>query len=179
MELSILYAINGMHNAVLDKIMTVITTLGDAGIIWIVIAIALLFNKKTRKCGILMAISMLLGIIFGNGLLKNLIARPRPFSVDETIELLIERPTDYSFPSGHTLASFEAAVTIFLHSKKWGISAFIIAILIAFSRMYLFVHYPTDVLAGAILGTLIAIIVFYGYEKYKKNKNQKLENEKA
>lgn len=175
MELSILYAINELHNTVLDKIMTVITTLGDAGIIWIVIAIVLLLNKKTRKCGFLIAVSLLLGIIFGNIILKNLIARPRPFSIDGTIELLIKAPKDYSFPSGHTLASFEAAVIIFLHNKKWGIPALVLATLIAFSRMYLFVHYPTDIIAGAILGTLISMIVFYGYENYKNKKENKQE----
>lgn len=179
MELSILYAINGLHNVVLDKIMTVITTLGDAGIIWILIAIVLLFNKKTRKCGFLMAISMLLGIIIGNLFLKNLIARPRPFSLDGTIQLLIKTPSDYSFPSGHTLASFEAAVIIFLHNKKWGIPALVLAALIAFSRMYLFVHYPTDILGGVILGTLIAVTVFYGYENYKNKRKTKKEIEEA
>lgn len=170
MEFEILYAINNLHNPILDKIMIVITNLGDAGLIWIGVAIILLFMKNTRKCGALMLVSMLVGLIVGNGILKNLIARERPCWLDRSIPLLIPEPHDYSFPSGHTLASFEAAVMIYLHNKKLGIFSFVIAVLIAFSRMYLFVHFPTDVLCGAALGTLISIFVFDGYEKIKNKK---------
>lgn len=168
MEFSILYAINTIHNNILDNIMKVITILGDAGIIWLVIALILILKTKTRRCGILIIIALVLGLLIGNFLLKNIIARPRPFTVDKTINLLIQMPNDYSFPSCHTMASFEAAVIIFLHNKKWGIPVMILAILIGFSRMYLFVHYPSDVAFGAILGSLIAIIVFYGENKYRK-----------
>lgn len=172
MEFEILYALNNLHNPILDRIMIAMTNLGDAGLIWIGVAIILLFIKKTRKCGVLMLVSMVLGLIIGNGLLKNLIARERPCWLDRSIPLLIPEPHDYSFPSGHTLASFEAAVMIYLHNKKWGIISFVLAVLIAFSRMYLFVHFPTDVLGGAALGTLISIFV---YEKSNKAKKQKLE----
>lgn len=172
MEFEILYAINNLHNPILDQIMIVITSLGNAGIFWIIIAIALLFKSKTRKCGILMLISMAIGLLLGNGLLKNLMARERPSWIDTNLPLLIPNPTDYSFPSGHTLASFESAIMIFLHNKKSGIISLILAVLIAFSRMYLFVHFPTDILAGAILGTLISIAVYYGYEKIKKEQIQ-------
>ena len=176
MEFQILYYINQVHNPILDKIMIALTNLGDAGILWIVIAIILLFMKKTRKCGILMLISMAIGLIIGNGILKNLIQRSRPCWIDTNIPLLIPNPTDYSFPSGHTLASFEAAIMILLHNKKWGIPAIIIATLIAFSRMYLFVHFPTDILAGAILGTINSLIVYYTYKKIKnKIEIKKLE----
>ena len=174
MEFEILYAINNLHNPILDKIMIAITSLGNAGLLWIGIAVGLLFVKKTRKCGILMLISLTLGLIIGNGVLKNVIARARPCWIDENIKLLIPRPEDYSFPSGHTLASFEAAVMIYLHNKKWGIISLILAVAIAFSRMYLFVHFPTDILAGIILGTGISIAVYYGY---KKIKNVKVEKE--
>ena len=176
MEFEILYAINNLHNPVLDKIMIAITSLGNAGLIWIAIAVFLLFIRKTRKCGALMLVSMLLGLIIGNGVLKNLIARDRPCWIDTNIPLLIPNPLDYSFPSGHTLASFEAAVMIFLHNKKWGTISFVLAIIIAFSRMYLFVHFPTDILGGMILGTVTSIAVYYGYEKIK-NKKEKVEQE--
>lgn len=168
MDLSILCAIDSIHNNVLDNIMKTITILGDAGILWIVIALILLFRVKTRKCGILIITAMVIGLIIGNVILKNLIARPRPFSLDESIQLLIPKPVDYSFPSCHTMVSFEAAIIIFLNNKKWGMIAIATAILIGFSRMYLFVHYPSDVLFGAILGSIIAIIVFYGSNKYRK-----------
>lgn len=167
MEFNILYLINNLHTQLLDKIMVFITKLGDAGIIWIELAIILLFIKKTRKCGILMLASLMLGLIFGNIVLKNIIQRPRPCWIDNNIVLLIPNPVDYSFPSGHTLASFEAATMIFLHNKKWGIPAGILAILISFSRMYLFVHFPTDILAGTILGILISIAIYYGYKKIR------------
>jgi len=177
MEFEILYAINNMHNVVLDKIMIGITNLGNGGVFWIALALFLLCIKKTRKCGFLMLISMLLGLIIGNGFLKNIIARDRPCWIDPNIPLLIPNPHDYSFPSGHTLASFEAAVMIFLHNKKWGIVSLIAAVLIAFSRMYLFVHFPTDILGGIILGTLISIAVYYGFEKIKNRKNKTNEQE--
>jgi undecaprenyl-diphosphatase len=172
MEFEILYAINNLHNPILDKIMIGLTSLGDAGLIWIAIGIVLLFIKKTRKCGALMLISMALGLIIGNGILKNLIARERPCWLDPNIALLIPNPQDYSFPSGHTLASFEAAIMIFLHNKKWGIVSLVVAALIAFSRMYLFVHFPTDILGAIVLGTVISVLVYYGYEKIK-NKEKK------
>ena len=170
MEFEILYAINNIHNPILDKIMVAITTLGNAGILWIGIAVFLLFIKKTRKCGILMLVSMALGLILGNGILKNVIARERPCWIDTSIPLLIPNPHDFSFPSGHTLASFEAAVMIFLHNKKWGAISFILAILIAFSRMYLFVHFPKDILCGAALGTLNSLLVYKAQEIIKKKK---------
>lgn len=172
MDFQILYLINNLHNNILDKIMIALTNLGDAGIIWIIIAVILLFIKKTRKCGILMLISMVLGLIIGNGIIKNVVQRQRPCWIDTNILLLIPNPTDFSFPSGHTLASFEAAVMILLHSKRWGIPAIILSILIAFSRMYLFVHFPTDILGGAILGTLISISVYYISEKIIKTKKE-------
>lgn len=170
LEFGILYAINNLHNPVLDKIMIAITNLGDAGIIWIGIAIMLLFKKSTRKCGALMLSSMVVGLLLGNGLLKNLIARERPCWIDTNMKLLIPLPHDYSFPSGHTLASLEAAVMIYLHNKKWGLISFALAFLIAFSRMYLFVHFPTDILCGAALGTLISIFVYDVYEIIKNKK---------
>lgn len=173
MEFEILYAINNLRNPILDKIMIAITSLGNAGLIWIGIAVGLLFVKKTRKCGILMLISLALGLIIGNGFLKNVIARGRPCWIDENIKLLIPNPHDYSFPSGHTLASFEAAVMIYLHNKKWGIISLILAVAIAFSRMYLFVHFPTDILAGMILGTGISLAVYYGHKKIKNIKVEK------
>lgn len=176
MEFEILYAINKLHNPILDKIMVAITSLGNAGLIWIGIAIFLLCIKKTRKCGALMLVSMGLGLILGNGILKNLIARERPCWIDSNIALLIPNPHDYSFPSGHTLASFEAAVMIYLHNKKWGAISFVLAAIIAFSRMYLFVHFPTDILCGAALGTLISIFVYDVYEIIKnKKKNEEKE----
>lgn len=173
MEFEILYAINNMHNPILDKIMVALTTLGDAGIIWIILALVLICIKKTRRCGVLIILSLVTGLILGNGILKNLIARSRPCWIDQSIPLLIPNPHDYSFPSGHTLASFEAAIMIFLHNKKWGIVAIIIALFISFSRMYLFVHFPTDILGGIILGAIISISLYHLWNKLEKIREEK------
>lgn len=173
MEFEILYAINKLHNPILDKIMVAITTLGDAGIFWIILAIVLICIKKTRRCGILMLLSMIAGLIVGNGILKNVIVRARPSWIDPSIALLIPNPEDYSFPSGHTLASFEAAIMIFLHNKKWGAVALIIATLISFSRLYLFVHFPTDVLGAIVLALVISISLNYLWNKLEKIREKK------
>ena len=157
MELEFLQALYSMHHPVLDAIMTFITHLGDAGIFWIVISIVLICTKKYRKAGIASLISLLLSVIITNLVLKNLFDRPRPFTFDETVKLLIATPHDSSFPSGHSAASMASAVAFFIYNKKIGIPAIILALLIAFSRLYIFVHYPSDVLAGLFVGTLYAV----------------------
>lgn len=147
----------------LDAVMPVITVLGDAGIFWMVIAAALLLFKKTRRVGLGMGIAMLMGLLLCNLTLKPLCQRPRPYDYqfdvfNKLIPLLIEQQHDFSFPSGHTIASFEAAGVIALNNKKWGIPALILASLIAFSRLYLYVHYPTDVLVSVLLGLALAFV---------------------
>ena len=169
-ELTFLEALQGIHNSILNPLMVFITSLGNAGLIWILATVVLLFPKKTRPCGIAMGISLLLGLIFGNGILKNVIARTRPcwntdgsytlggvpisaLLQDSVVSLLGKLPTDYSWPSGHTLSSVECALVVFYHNRKpWGIVAIVLAVLIAFSRLYIGVHWPTDILGGALLG---------------------------
>lgn len=167
-EFDILYAIQNIHNPILDKIMVTISSLGNAGILWVVIALILLISKKHRKTGIHMFIAMLLTLFVGNLILKNLVQRERPCWIDTTISLLINNPKDYSFPSGHTMNSFTAAMCIFLHQKRWGIGAFVVAALIAFSRMYLFVHFPTDIIIGMIIGVGSAVIINFLMNKQKR-----------
>ena len=166
MELELLHALQGLHNEVLDSVMLSITTLGDSGMLWIVTGVSLLLvpavGKESREhvrmrrtMGIHLLISLLLGLLFGNILLKNIVRRPRPFQVDTGVIPLIT-PGEYSFPSGHTTSSFAAACSIYFHNKRAGIVAFVMAAWIAFTRMYLFVHYPTDILGGIVLGVLCA-----------------------
>ena len=129
--------------------------------------------KKTRKMGLTMGIALLLGFLTGNVFLKNVVARIRPYDLNESVTLLVSRLSDYSIPSGHTLASFEAATAMTLYNKRLGIPALVLATLIALSRLYLYVHYPTDVLAGAALGITFAFLAFFivkkAEEKLKKN----------
>ncbi len=170
MELEFLHMLQGWHNDVLNAIMVFITTLGNGGMLWIALGLVLAIIPKTRKCGILVLISMAFSFLLGNLILKNLIARPRPFHVDDSVTLLIPKPGEYSFPSGHTLNSFTASVMIFLHYKKPGIAALVVAALIGFSRMYLFVHYPTDILGGIVLGIFDAVLVYMVAKKVMAKK---------
>ena len=147
----------------LDAVMPVITTLGDAGIFWMILAVVLMIFKKTRRVGVGIGIAMILGLLLCNMTLKPLCHRPRPYDYQfdvfgKTIPLIIERQHDFAFPSGHTIASFEAAGVIVMNNKKWGAAALVLAVLIAFSRLYLYVHYPTDVLASVVLGFVLAFV---------------------
>ena len=164
-EFAILYALQSLHSPWLDPIMVRITSLGDHGFIWILTGVVLACIPKTRKTGISVLLSLAVGLLLGNMILKNLIHRPRPCWIDTQIILLIQNPKDYSFPSGHTLASFEGALSIWLYNKKLAVPFLILAVLITFSRMYLFVHFPTDILGGAVLGTFIALYVHHIIER--------------
>lgn len=151
--------------------MAFITSLGNAGIIWIVLAVVLLILPKTRKTGIIVAAALLMDLILCNLILKNLVARVRPYDVNTAIAILIKKPLDFSFPSGHTAASFAAMTALFLAKmKKAWIAALILAVLIAFSRLYFYVHYPTDVLGGAVVGILSGIIGYTIVEKIDKRR---------
>ena len=161
----------------LDNIMVLLTRLADDGIVWIVLAISLLCFKQTRKMGITLSLALVLGLVIGNIGLKNLFARVRPYDVNNSVNLLIEKLSDFSFPSGHTRCCFESGMAMFLCDKRFGKVAFVLGGLIGFSRMYLYVHYPTDVLAGAILGLLNGFIAFIIVDKIYKfidNKKSKL-----
>lgn len=152
-----------MHCGFLDAVMPIITLLGDGGVFWIAVAVVLLCIPKYRKVGLRMGAALLLGLLVCNLTLKPLIARPRPYDYQlthfgNTIQLLISAQHDYSFPSGHTIASFEAATVLLLHSRKAGIPAVILAALIAFSRLYLYVHYPSDVLTSLVLGIAFGLL---------------------
>ena len=152
-----------LWNPVLDVLMPLITLLGDAGIFWIAIAVVLLCTKKYRKVGLGMGIALVIGLLVCNVTLKPLVMRPRPYDYQadvfhKIIPLLVEKQHDFSFPSGHTIASFEAATVIAINNKKWGIAAVVLAVLISFSRLYLYLHYPTDVLASVVLGIAFAFL---------------------
>lgn len=162
-----------IKNDFLDVIVPFITSLGNGGFIWILLTVILLFIKKKRKTGLYMALSLILSLIVCNLTLKPLIARPRPFEIHKDMLLLIKAPTDFSFPSGHTSSSFAAAFAFlmgniktkdnkkYISNKKWVFALLILATLIALSRLYLYVHFPSDVFIAFLLG------ITFGYVSKK------------
>ena len=143
-----------LRNPIMDLLMPAITTLGNSGLIWIILAGILILMPKYRKVGMAVMAGLALEVICCNLVLKPLVARVRPCDVNTAVQLLVARPDDFSFPSGHTGASFAAASALpFSRSRLW-IPSLVLAVLIAFSRLYLYVHYPTDILAGALLGVM-------------------------
>ena len=168
LDIEILYFIrDNLTNPLMDKIMVFITNLGDKGFIWIMIGIILLAQKKYRKVGIILLSALLLNLILGEVIIKNIVQRPRAFNSYPNINIIINPPDSYSFPSGHTASSFTAAFVIGYYLRNWKYEAYALAVLIAFSRLYLFVHYPTDIIFGILLGTISALITIKFAEKYK------------
>lgn len=153
MEIKILDWIQTLHTPVGDTAMCLITKLGDAGIFWILLTLVLLILPKTRRWGVILAAGLVVDLVLCNVILKPLVARIRPFDVNTAVQVLISKPKDYSFPSGHTAASFTVVSGLYLAGagKLWK-PTLVLAVLIAFSRLYLYVHYPTDVLGGIIVG---------------------------
>lgn len=167
-EVSLLYALQQIHNPVLDKIMAFLSDIGNAGICWILLSIIFMVPKKYRKTGFQMMLSIIITFIIGNLILKNVVMRARPCQIEEiaaNITMLVKIPSDYSFPSGHSMNGFTAAVALLCNNKKFGIPAVIVAAGIALSRLYNFVHFPTDVFFGIILGTVVALLVCYVFKK--------------
>lgn len=177
-DFSVLDAIASLRTPALDAFFSAITHLGDKGIVWIVLALILLCIRRTRPLGVCMALALIFDLLLCNMILKPLVGRIRPFALRE-VTLLIKAPHDASFPSGHTAVSFAAAGVPALRRSKLAIPALILASIIAFSRLYLYVHFPTDVLGGILVGLLCAMLgCFFGMRLCdlmkitKKEKNQ-------
>ncbi|MHC1721302.1 MAG: phosphatase PAP2 family protein [Clostridiaceae bacterium] len=147
----------------LDSAMPRITALGNGGIVWIIISLILISNESGKKLGFMVIFALILTAIIGEGAIKHIIKRTRPFVHDLEKKLLIVKPITYSFPSGHTSSSFAAAGIFFSVHSKFTLFAVVLAALIAFSRVYLNVHYPTDVFMGIILGLICSQIVVAAY----------------
>jgi len=146
-----------MKSDVGDAVMVFITSLADRGLIWIALALILVFIPKTRKAGVMVAAALILEALICNGVAKPLFARVRPYDIRNDIEIIVRKPKDFSFPSGHTAASFAAVAALYFAHLDWQWiwkAAAALAVAIAFSRLYLYVHYPTDVLGGILLGIL-------------------------
>ena len=146
-------ALNGFWKAV--------TSLGNVGWFWILTAVLLFLFKKTRRVGFTALCSLMLGALITNLILKNLVDRTRPYEAVAAVIPLIPRPVDSSFPSGHTCASFAAAFVYFkMLPRCYGAPAVMLAAMIAFSRLYLGVHYPTDVLVGFLVAVLVSTAAY-------------------
>lgn len=167
MDYNLLIQIHNLtNNTFFDQIMPVISAMGDLGAIWIIISLLLMLKKEYRMVGLLCILSLLITTIAGEGIIKHLVQRPRPFVQFPEIQLLIKEPMSSSFPSGHTASSFAFAFMLAGKLKKAAVPTFIVAIAVAFSRLYLMVHYPTDIIAGILLGFICAKIAELIYDKY-------------
>ncbi len=170
-DLSVFQWIQGIQNELLNTLMVGITTLGNGGAAFIVIGLVLLFTKKYRKAGLAVIVALLVMLLCNDLFLKEFFARPRPFNLFDTnpekyafwvegyvYPELIGKPTSFSFPSGHTASAFAAAIALLWHNRKFGIPTTIFAALMGFSRIYVEVHYCTDVIAGVVSGTICALV---------------------
>ena len=170
-EFQILDWIQNIRTPAGDVFMSLVTKLWNAGILWIVTAVVLAVIPRTRKAGIMMMAALLPDVVICNGILKNLVGRVRPCDINTVIQLLVPRPTDFSFPSGHTAASFAAVSSLYFAGEKrlWK-PVLAVAILIAFSRMYLYVHYPTDILGGIVVGIACGLAACAAVNAFYKNR---------
>jgi undecaprenyl-diphosphatase len=164
----VLFIINKyLKNKYLDILMPLITIMGNLGIIWVIIAIVLSLNSPYKTTVNLVILTLIISTTIGEGIIKHIVKRVRPCNIVCNNMVLITKPLSYSFPSGHTLSSFAVAKVLSIYFHEYELLFMVIAILIALSRLYLYVHYPTDVLAGIILGLLcskiVLIIIGKGY----------------
>lgn len=184
-ELRILDFIQSLRTPFGDIVMPLVSKLGNAGMIWIILALVLLVIPKTRNYGILVTAALIADVILCNGILKHLFQRVRPCDINTAVQLLVPRPKDFSFPSGHTACSVAASTALFLvrgkktaagggqdladrvMGKLW-IPAFILSVIIMFSRMYLYVHYPTDILGGIVTGLAAGYIGYQATDRLRK-----------
>lgn len=164
-EMWFLDQLQSIRHPILDWILIIFTKLGDIGIIWILVSLVLFSTKKYRKVGLTSLLALLIGAIFTDLTIKGWIARERPFTHLDASRLkdvlIIKKPSSLSFPSGHTTSSFAAGIVLAYYFRKYSVPILLFAATIAFSRMYLYVHFPTDIAAGLIVGTVSAILALF------------------
>lgn len=142
----------------MDFLMPKVSLLGDVGAIWLITAAGLLFTKYKRY-GIMIILGIFLGFLIGNLAVKPIVARLRPCWQDISFPMIVKMEYDFSFPSGHALASFIAAMILTIANRKFGYIAVPLAVLIAFSRMYLYLHFPSDILGSFVVSILIVSMI--------------------
>ena len=165
----LLWIQNNLRTGFLDPIMKALTMLGDKGMIWIAITLALLIVRKTRPLGVTCAVSMVIGLIVTNLIIKNWAARIRPYELIPGLQCIVPLADDFSFPSGHATNSLACGWVLFRKTpKKYGVPALILAILISLSRLYVGIHYPTDVLGGVVIGICSAVLAMWLVPRLEK-----------
>jgi len=157
---------------VLNALLTVYTQLGNSGLLWIVLCLAFLLHPKTRRAGVAGLMALLFSLLFTNLLIKHLVGRTRPWLLVEGLIPLVAEGDPNSFPSGHTSAAFAAAVawSRTLPRRWMGVTGLVMAALMGLSRLYVGVHFPTDVLCGAIVGTICGLLGWKVLEKWEEHK---------
>ena len=195
----LLYIQENIRSDILTPLLTTLTHTGDKGIIWIAMCVLMVIIPKSRKFGIIAGASLALEAIIVNIFIKNAVARTRPYDAIEGLVSLVEKQVDYSFPSGHTGAAFAVAGAFLMIAiaglpvvVKSGIISrtktslaykiftavtIVFSFIIAFSRLYVGVHYPTDVLGGFIIGIASSIIAYFGYHIVIKKISQRKQKE--
>ena len=158
-ELGLLQALQGIRNPFLNGFLPIFSYAFELGALWLILAIVLLFFPKHRRLGISILVAMGIGLVICNGLIKPLVMRDRPFWLAELPQNYVPAPLDYSFPSGLSTHSMIGACVIAVYHPKWSFAVFPIALLTAFSRVFFFFHFPTDVLVGMAIGALIGVLV--------------------
>jgi len=162
----LLFIQDNLRNPFLTAILRPITHLGDKGIFWILLTLVLLAFRQTRKAGICSCFALVFMVVLNNGIIKHAVNRIRPYEVIEGLQILVGKPDDASFPSGHTASSFASSMALMLslpmvtdrrRVRIFSALAFLMAALIAFSRLYVGVHYPSDILGGIVIGVLCGV----------------------
>lgn len=165
-DFSVLDALQKIHSPVLNVIMAVFTYLGDAGILWIFLSLVFLRVKKTRQMGAAGGLSLVLEVFISELMIKHLVRRTRPFVVHDWIDTIVHKPSSYSFPSGHTCTSFCFSTAVFCFNRKLGLICYAVSAVIGFSRLYFYIHYPTDVLCGALEGVILGATAAFIVKRY-------------
>ena len=177
-DFAALDALQTIHNPALNMVMAFFTTIGEGGILWIALALMFFVIKKTRLMGWSMIQALAFEGIISELIIKNLVQRQRPFLYRPEIDTIVNRPTSFSFPSGHTCTAFACSTVIFCFNKKLGIVSYIVAVLIGFSRNYFFIHFPTDVLCGMLEGIVLGLLAVVVVRKLNEKLFAKKEKEK-